>query len=315
MDGGEVFMQFGVHGFNFGRVAADIPALLRLVARAEALGFDSVWVGDHIVIPWQIASPYPYSPTGRPPFRPEEPALEPLALLSYLAGCTTRVKLGLSVLIVPHRHPLYAAKALATLDVLSGGRVICGVGSGWMREEFEALGLRFERRGEETDEWIRIFKVCWQEGDPAYRGKLYAFDRLKFEPKPVQKPHPPIWVGGNSRRAMRRAVELGDAWHPGWLRPGQAMAQRQALSAMAARAGRDPATLQLTVLRPLQILAQPAEEPHRPLIGSAAQVADDIRAYERAGVSHLVFGFRTTHGAEMLEQVERFAAEVRPLLT
>jgi probable F420-dependent oxidoreductase len=307
-------MLFGVHGINFGQVAGDIPTLLRLVTRADALGFDSVWVGDHIVIPRQIASAYPYSPTGTPPFRPEEAALEPLTLLSSLAGSTSRVRLGVSVLIVPHRNPLYAAKALSTLDVLSGGRVICGVGSGWMREEFDALGLNFARRGDETDEWVRIFKACWLESEPEYHGRLYAFAKVKFEPKPVQKPHPPIWVGGNSRRAMRRAVELGDAWHPGWSRPDQLAAQRRELEAMAAKAGRDPATIDLTLLRPMQILDRPAEGPRRALIGTPEQVAEDIRSYETVGVSHLVLGFRTTNGQEMLQQVERFAAEVRPQL-
>jgi probable F420-dependent oxidoreductase len=310
----EVGMRFGVHGLNFGRVAGDIPTLLQVATRADDLGFDSVWVGDHVIIPRQIASAYPYSPTGMPPFKPEEAALEPLTLLSYLAGRTTRVRLGISVLIVPHRNPLYTAKVVATLDVLSGGRVICGIGAGWLREEFEALGLSFDRRGEETDEWVRIFKVCWQEGDPEYHGRLYAFDKVAFEPKPVQKPHPPIWVGGNSRRAMRRAVELGDAWHPGWSRPDQLAGQLRQLTAIAEKAGRDPASLELTLLRPLQILDGPAKEPRRPLIGSADQVAEDIRHYARIGVSHLVFGFRTTDGPEMLQQVERFAAEVRPLL-
>ena len=307
-------MHFGVHGFNFGQVAGDLPALLRLVARAESLGFDSVWVGDHIVIPRQIGSAYPYSPTGTPPFRPGESALEPLTLLSYLAGCTSHVRLGVSVLIVPHRNPLYAAKVLATLDVLSGGRVICGVGAGWMREEFEALGLNFERRGEETDEWLRIFKTCWLDDAPEHHGRLYSFSRVAFEPKPLQTPHPPIWVGGNSRRAMRRAVEHGDAWHPGWSRPDQLASQRRELDAIAARAGRDPASLGLTLLRPLHLLERPAEGPRRALIGTPEQVAEDIRAYEAVGVSHLVFGFRTTNGQEMLEQIERFAADVRPQL-
>jgi probable F420-dependent oxidoreductase len=307
-------MRFGVHGLNFGRVAGDIPTLLRLATRSDELRFDSVWVGDHIIIPTQIASAYPYSPTGTPPFKPEESALEPLTLLSYLAGCTSHVQLGISVLIVPHRNPLYTAKVLSTLDVLSGGRVICGVGSGWMREEFDALGLNFDRRGEETDEWIRLFKVCWMDGDPEYHGQLYSFAKVKFEPKPIQRPHPPIWVGGNSRRAMRRAVELGDAWHPGWSRPDQLATQRQELEVIAAKAGRDPATLDLTLLRPMHILDRPGKGSRRPLIGTAEQVAEDIRAYEQVGVSHLVLGFRTTDGQEMLRQAERFAAEVRPQL-
>ena len=307
-------MRVGIHGLNFGQVAGDIPTMLRLARRADELGFDSVWVGDHIIIPTQIASAYPFSPSGTPPFKPEESALEPLTLLSYLAGCTSRLQLGISVLIVPHRNPLYTAKVLSTLDVLSSGRVVCGVGSGWMREEFDALGLHFDRRGAETDEWIRIFKVCWMDAEPEYHGRLYAFAKVKFEPKPIQKPHPPIWVGGNSRRAMRRAVEHGDAWHPGWLRPDQLAAQRLELEAIAAKAGRDPATLDITLLRPMQILDRTADGPRRALIGTAEQVAEDLRAYEQVGVNHVVLGFRTTHGQEMLQQVERFAAEVKPQL-
>jgi probable F420-dependent oxidoreductase len=307
-------MRVGVHGLNFGQVAGDISTMLRVATRADELGFHSIWVGDHLIIPTRIASPYPYSPTGTAPFKPDEAALEPLTLLSYLAGCTSRLQLGISVLIVPHRNPLYTAKALSTLDVLSGGRVICGVGSGWMREEFEALGLNFERRGVETDEWIRIFKVCWMEAEPEYHGRLYSFAKVHFEPKPLQKPHPPIWVGGNSRRAMRRAVELGDAWHPGWSRPDQLAAQRMELESIALKAGRDPATLDLTLLRPMQILDRPADGPRRALIGTAEQVAEDLQAYAQVGVTHIVLGFRTTNGQEMLQQVERFAAEVKPRL-
>jgi alkanesulfonate monooxygenase SsuD/methylene tetrahydromethanopterin reductase-like flavin-dependent oxidoreductase (luciferase family) len=152
------------------------------------------------------------------------------------------------------------------------------------------------------------------EAEPEYHGRLYSFAKVHFEPKPLQKPHPPIWVGGNSRRAMRRAVELGDAWHPGWSRPDQLAAQRLELESIAIKAGRDPATLDLTLLRPMQILDRPADGPRRALIGTAEQVAEDLHAYAQVGVKHIVLGFRTTDGQEMLQQVERFAAEVKPRL-
>ena len=190
------------YGFTLpGRGPLATPETLGRIARAgEDLGYDALFTGDHILVPRNIASPYPYTEGGEFPGSPSGESMEQLTLLAFLAGQTSRIRLVTSVIIVPHRNALVAAKALATLDVLSGGRLVVGVGVGWMREEFEALNLPpFEERGAVTDEYIRAFKELWTSDDPHFEGKYVSFDNISFLPKPVQKPHPPIWVGGESR--------------------------------------------------------------------------------------------------------------------
>ncbi len=188
-------------------------ALETLVTRGEALGFSSVMIADHLVFPVTIKSKYPYTVTGV--FPGQGDVLDQLSLMAFVAAKTTRLRLVTSVMIVPYRNPVLTAKALATIDVLSKGRVTLGVGVGWMREEFEALGTPdFDRRGAVTDEYLRIFKTLWTESPASFSGRFYRFGPLTCSPHPVQKPHPPIWVGGHSKAALRRAARLGDGWHP-----------------------------------------------------------------------------------------------------
>ena len=203
------------------RGAMASPDNLRdLAQRAEDLSFDHVWVSDHIIIPHEVSSFYPYAADGVAPFQRDNTYFEPLAALNFLAGCTTRVKLGTHVLILPYRNPVLTAKILATLDVLSGGRLILGAGVGWMEEEFQAMGLdTYAQRGEVTDEYIQIFKELWTSDDPEFHGKHYDISGAGFLPKPVQQPHPPIWIGGHTNPAIRRAATLGDGWMPIGLRP------------------------------------------------------------------------------------------------
>jgi probable F420-dependent oxidoreductase len=232
--------------------------LAALARRGEELGYDFVLFGDHIVVPRQIASPYPYTETGEFPGSASGVAMEQLTVLAFLAGQTQSIRLGTSVIIVPHRNPLVAAKALATLDVLSKGRLIVGVGVGWMREEFEALGLPpFEERGAVTDEYIRAFKELWTSDNPSFEGKYCRFSNISFLPKPVQKPHPPIWVGGESRRALRRTAALGNGWYPISANPQfplgepEQLAERlQRLAVYAKEAGRDPAEIDIIYRTP-----------------------------------------------------------------
>src|SRR5258708_38099933 len=202
--------------------AADPEALRGLAQAAEDLGFDSVWLSDHVVIPEHIASSYPYSPDGRFPTPATQPYLEPLAGLGYMAGATRRIRLGTHVLILPYRHPLLTAKMVATLDILSGGRIDLGIGVGWMREEFEALGLEervFTRRGAATAEQFKILKTVWTEDVASFEGEFYRFDRLGALPHPLQKPYPPIWVGGHSPAALRRTARYGDGSLPSAVSP------------------------------------------------------------------------------------------------
>src|SRR5712691_12691081 len=258
--------------------AADPEALRDLAQAAEDLGFDSIWLSDHVVVPEHIASSYPYSVDGSFPTRPDQPYLQPLSALAYLAGMTRRVRLGTHVLILPYRHPLLTAKMVATIDNLSGGRVDLGIGVGWMREEFEALGLEervFTRRGAATDEQLRILKMVWTEDVASFEGEFYRFDRLGALPHPLQKPHPPIWVGGHSQAALRRTARFGDGWLPIGGRPPadlppQAVAAGWAtIQAEAERAGRDPARLKLCFST--TVTFGPPDDPRRPFTGSPEQ--------------------------------------------
>ena len=197
------------------------PANLRTLAqRAESLGFDSAWVSDHIILPRSVDSFYPYAANGVATFRPDEDYYEPLAALNFLAGCTQKIRLGTHVLILPYRNPVLTAKMISTLDVLSEGRFILGAGVGWMEEEFKALGLdTFAQRGAVTDEYIQLFKELWTKDNPEFQGEHYQLSESGFQPKPVQKPHPPIWIGGHTNPAIRRAAKYGDGWMPIGLRP------------------------------------------------------------------------------------------------
>ena len=313
------------YGFTLpGRGPLATPETLgRIARRGEELGYDAVFTGDHILVPLNIASPYPYTESGEFPGSPSGESMEQLTLLAFLAGQTSAIRLVTSVIIVPHRNPLVAAKALATLDVLSGGRLVVGVGVGWMREEFEALGLPpFEERGAVTDEYIRAFKELWTSDAPEFDGKYVSFRDISFLPKPVQQPHPPIWVGGESRPALRRTAELADGWYPlgsnptfPMATPQQLAAGLERLAAYARRFGRDPAEID-TIYRTHQfeLLNEAADDDRRPFVGSAEQIAADIRQYQELGVSGLVLDFlRQTEDLNlMLERMEAFATQVWP---
>src|ERR671924_1604801 len=193
-------MRFGCHLPVYGP-AATRETLVGVARRAEALGYDSLWASDHVVLPWRIASRYPYNATGAFPLPPATDFLEPLTALALVAGVTERVRLGTTVLVLPHRHPVLAAKMLATLDHLAPGRVILGAGVGWMREEIELLGAPYERRGAWTDEAIRIMRACWTEERAAFTGEFFRIPPVASVPRPPRGPIP-IWIGGHTRRAL-----------------------------------------------------------------------------------------------------------------
>ena len=205
-------MKFGFYLPTRGENASR-KALRQIVSTAEAAGFHSVMIADHIAFPVEIESKYPYTVDGGFPGHGD--ALEQLSLMSFIAGSTEKLRLVTSVMILPHRNPVFTAKALATIDVLSEGRVTVGVGVGWLREEFEALAApEFDRRGAVSNEYIEIFRKLWTESPAEHSGEFYRFKALRCEPHPIQKPHPPIWIGGHSRPALRRTAKYGDGWHP-----------------------------------------------------------------------------------------------------
>lgn len=320
-------MQYGFTIPGSGRLTE--PENMSAIAKkGEELGYHLLVVPDHVIFPRQSDSVYPYDEHGVHPGSGAGACLEQLTVLAFLAGQTRTIRLGTSVMIVPHRNPIVAAKALATLDVLSNGRVNVGVGAGWLREEFETLGLPpFDERGAVTDEYIRAFKELWTSDDPSFHGKYCQFENISFLPKPVQKPHPPIWVGGESNRAMRRAARLGNVWHPLGTNPAFPLSTPELLEAaigkLAARAireGRDPSEIQVAFrVQGYQLSTNGGGSANRaPFTGSADQIASDIRRYEDMGVSTLVvdFGGVASSGIsdpdQVMQRMQDFAASVWP---
>ena len=297
------------------------PEGLRSLARsAEQAGFDSVWVSDHIILPRQVESFYPYAADGVATFRPDEPYYEPLAALNFLAGCTERVRLGTHVLILPYRNPVLTAKILSTLDVLSGGRVILGAGVGWMEEEFQALGLdTYHERGAVTDEYIQLYKELWTNDRPEFEGKYYQLSGAGFQPKPVQKPHIPIWIGGHTGPAIRRAAKYGDGWMPIGLRP-PAILEPEEFGGMVARlrrqtvrAGREEDAVALCFST--NIAFDDASSPDRRMMtGVPEQIAADLRQYQDLGVRNFILSIPGDSASEMQENMDRFSSQVKPLI-
>ncbi len=310
-------MRYGFYLPTRGPTASP-EAIETLVARGEAWGFSSVVIADHIVFPVTIESKYPYTVSGA--FPGQGDALEQLSLMAFVAGKTRALRLISSVMILPHRNPVVTAKMLATIDVLSGGRVTVGVGVGWLREEVRALGAPdFDRRGAVSDEYLRIFKALWTQDPASYRGEFYRFEAVRCLPHPVQKPHPPIWVGGHSRAALRRVARLGDGWHPVGanpavpLRPPELRALLDELGRLTEAEGRDPSTLTISYKAPVYDPSQDVDggAERRPFSGSEQAITDDVATFARLGVSELIFDFRSESLAASLDRMERFAPILR----
>jgi probable F420-dependent oxidoreductase len=299
--------------------------VLTIAVTAEKLRYSSVFVTDHIVLPASTTrSTYPYSPTGQFPGGSRQDYLEPLAMMAYLARATSRLRLGTSVLVVPYRHPLLVAKMLATIDVLSKGRVILGAGVGWLREEFEAVGApAFEDRGSVTDESLQLMRAAWSTDPVSFAGRHYKVQDIHALPKPAQRGGIPIWIGGHTDAAVRRAGRLGDGWHPigqrppAMLLPDEYAAKADRLRAAAREAGRDPASITLSLRVPMAVRPARAKAPagDRPLFqGTATDVAGDVQTYADLGVSHFVFDPTVPDLKDVLASMRRFAEDVRPKL-
>jgi probable F420-dependent oxidoreductase len=297
--------------------------ILKLATRADTLRYSSVFVTDHVVLPASAArSVYPYASSGQLPGGANQDYLDPLALLGWLAHATRRIRLGTSVLVVPYRNPLVTAKILATIDRLSGGRLILGAGVGWLREEFEAVAAPpFEERGRVTDEYIALMRTTWTTDPVSFQGRYYRVKDVHALPKPAQHGGIPVWIGGHTDGAVRRAATLGDGWHPIALRPPGLLfpdeyAKRAAqIRGWAKEAGRDPSAITLSVRVPMEVRSPRSKAPggDRPFFqGTAAEVLGDIQAYARLGVSHFVFDPVTPDLKAFLANMDRFADDVRP---
>jgi len=303
---------------------ARVEVLTRLARTADALGYSVVTISDHVVLPTRSSAPYPYDNTGTFPGGSQQAYLEPIPLAAWLLAATRRLRVAISVLVVPYRNPVVTAKQLATVDVLSGGRLIVGAGVGWWPEEFEALAAPpYAERGAVTDEYLRLMKTLWTDESPRFEGKYYRIGDVTMLPHPIQKPHPPIWIGGHTEPALRRTATLGDAWHPIGLRgpaglaPDELAQKMARIRALADSAGRDPASIGVAFRGPLDLWpargAAPAEAP-RPLAGPPEKVVADLRAYQAAGVDTLVFDFPRPDPTAMVALMRRVAREVRPRL-
>jgi probable F420-dependent oxidoreductase len=311
-------MQFGVTVGNFGSYGDDpgVDGCLALAEEAERLGFDSVWVNDHVVMPSGVTSRYLYNETGASPFRVDQHIYDPLAVMAAIGARTARVRIGTSVLVVPYRNPLVLAKQLSTIDRISHGRVVLGIGVGWMREEFDALGLShlWDDRGAVTDEFIAVCIDLWtQQGPSSFEGRWVSYRDVGALPLPAQRPHIPVWVGGKTQPALRRVARYGNGYHGVGSTPSQLQQELETVRSEMDRVGRDPAALEVSMLWAFLDVT-----------GSSALV-DTLGEYADAGLQHLV-GVPWVDGppargisphdhlSVAMENLSRFAEQVMPAL-
>ena len=300
-------MKFGIMLPHYGHVAST-EAIVEMAKAAEAMGYDSLWVTDQIIVPNQDVDRF--GPT----------FFECLTVLSFVAACTENIQLGSSIIVLPYRNPIEVAKVTATIDALSHGRLIVGVGIGGVESEFRNIGVAWEDRGERSDEALRIIKELWTSDKPRFDGSHYKFSDIQFHPKPVQKPHPPLWVGGNTRRALRRVVEFGDVWHPSRAKVELLTERTPQLRSIAERAGRDPGEIGISVRQPLRIDQDATQAVDAwPLVGTVDKVIESVEAFGDAGVEHLVmdtfYGIPELHGEtydDIMRTMEVFASDVVP---
>lgn len=282
---------------------ATVEGVVAVAQAAERLGFVSAWTTDHVIMLPDEAGPY-------------HDILEPLMTLAYLAAVTERVALGISVIVVPQRNGIVLAKELATLDVLCKGRLIAGVGAGWNESEFGMLGYgeRFRQRGAFLDETIAVWRHLWSTPERSFEGHFYDLPAVAFAPSPPQRDGVPIWVGGSSVGARRRAGRLGAAWHPVGTPASELAALASVVRDAADAAGRMmPEVAPRLIMRVGEAPAQEASTSRPPTVqGEPEQVIDALRAYQQAGASEIVCHFGSSDGGVVVEQMERFAAEVMP---
>ncbi len=287
-------MKFGIILPNYGPQAGRL-AVLDTALAAESLGFDSVWTTDHMVQPESDGATY-------------TPILEAVTTLAYLAASTGSIRLGVSALILPQRNPVEMAKVLATLDVLSGGRVVLALGIGWSKGEYANLGYEFTNRGKRMDEAIMVLRTLWRGGRIiSYQGQHYRFERAQFAPGPVQSGGPPLWTAGNSPRALRRAALLTDGWHPTGIAPEQIAAMLRVIRPLLA--GRP-----FEVAPRISVALDGEARENVQLAGNPDEVAAGLQAFNQAGAGYAALHFIAESQPERERAMRRFMREVAPRL-
>jgi probable F420-dependent oxidoreductase len=281
-------MKLGISFANSGKFSR--PELFAELARdCEAVGIESLWTVEHVVIP-QPHMPYPGSKDGQMPGGDNVPIPDPLIPLAYAAAVTSRLRLSTGVIILPQRHPLYLAKQLATLDLLSNGRMMVGIGSGWMKEEFDSLQIPFKVRGARTDESIQAMRTLWSEPVASFHGKHFQFDSVKSYPKPLQKNGIPIHIGGHSPAAARRAGRLGDGFFPTLTSPEKLNELFAIVREEANKAGRNPDAIEFSAM--------------------AAPRPDSVKALRDIGVSRAILAPPSSDPAKLRDALKKIAIDL-----
>lgn len=309
-------MKLGVFLPVSGKAA--VPAVLAEAAQeAENVGYSSVWAAERMVQPWEMKTAYPYKEDQKWQgfVAPDVPFLEPLTALSFLAGVTKKAQLGISVAVLPYRHPLYTARVATSIDTLSNGRLILGVGVGWMVEEFKALNVPFDKRGAMSNEQLQIFDLLWKTPKPEFHGKYYDFPPLSVSPAPVQKPRFPIWTGGESEAAVKRAAKFADAWFSYHVKiSAEEMARKYGVvKDVAKQIGREKAP-SLCCCRPVDITDKPVDQNPEDLVGTPDQLIKALKKFKDIGVEHMALQFIVGRWPERRAKIVRFAKEVLPAL-
>ncbi len=318
-------MDFGI---TFGpRGATGTPeGLAARALQADRLGFAYVGIPDHVVFPRETNSTYPYSADGAHPSKRSGYCLDQMTVLSYIAAITKNVRLLSSVMVVAHRPAILAAKMLTSIDVLSHGRLTVGAGVGWLAEEINALGaMPYDGRGAATDAFLSTFRALWADDTPAGRTAIADLEKLVFEPKPVQRPGPPIWIGGEGQVARRRAGRIGDGWYPTVRNPRERIDRPDVFAtalaevhAHARAAGRDPTKIDVAIYANSLGFNAPRQDPEGRRLcftGSADDIIEDVHTFARLGVRHILVGFESTDLQQSLDQVEQFTeAVMQPVL-
>ena len=282
---------------------ATTQAIVETACKAEELGFDALLVNDHVIV------------DDSPRSEPWRNVYDPLMVLSYVAARTSRIMLGTSVLIMPYRNPIVTAKMVATLDQMSGGRAIAGVGSGWNQAEYDALGLPFRQRGSRTDEYLRLWKACWEPGPTTFNGRYYSFEDMHISPKPVQQPHPPIWVGGSGSGSLRRAARFAEVWQPTPTALEDLVTNLAYLKKLSSDIGKNPPRTRMSFRVNFSNITGSSSNGDRPTgQGTPEQVASDMKRYrQEAGLEEFQINFNGCHSLQqLLDSMDMLVEEVIP---